>query len=186
MKKKNFLKTKIKISKPELDAAAENVNNKNEKIIIDIIDPTPGLFVDDKLNLNDQFKNNKNISKTYTLPKQLNKSLDDILEENCPPEIFKPKPIEKLPNSPLNIQESDNVFINDIYIDDDDDIIMMIIQDVPMFKPDDDIDFQIFPPPPIDDRDDFKIKADKEDLIIYKSPTLTTVNTISKEQLKTS
>ena len=60
----------------------------------------------------------------------------------------------------------------------------MIIQDVPMFKPDDDIDFQIFSPPPRDDRDDFKIKEDEEDLIIYKLPTLTTVNTISKEQLK--
>ena len=50
--KKNLLKTRIKISKPELDAATENANSKNEKIIIDIIDPTPGLFVDDKLNLN--------------------------------------------------------------------------------------------------------------------------------------
>ena len=29
---------------------------KNEKIITDLINPTPGLFVDDQLNLEDQFK----------------------------------------------------------------------------------------------------------------------------------
>ena len=36
-----------------------------------------------------------------------------------------------------------------------------------MFKPEvnEDIDFQIFPPPSTDDRDDFKIKPDKKDLI---------------------
>ena len=40
----------------DLDAEVENADKKNEKIISDVIDPTSGLFVDDQLNLEDQFK----------------------------------------------------------------------------------------------------------------------------------
>ena len=36
-------------------------NTKNEKIISDVIDPTPGLFVDYQLNLEDQFKYISNV-----------------------------------------------------------------------------------------------------------------------------
>ena len=49
-------------------------------------------------------------------------------------EIFKPKPVEKIPNNPLNTQERNDIFISDIYIDDGD-ISTMIIQEVPMFEP---------------------------------------------------
>ena len=85
----------IAINKPELDAATENANDKNEQITKDIIDPTPGLFVDDNLNFENQTFRNNNSDKTYTLPKQLNKRLDDILKENCPPEIFEPNQQKK-------------------------------------------------------------------------------------------
>ena len=51
--KEDYLKTAIKINKTDLDAAVENVDEKNEKIISDVIDPTPGLFVNDQLNLED-------------------------------------------------------------------------------------------------------------------------------------
>ena len=44
---------------------------KMKKIINDIINPTPGLFVDDTINLNNQFKNNNNIDRTFTLLKTL-------------------------------------------------------------------------------------------------------------------
>ena len=136
-RKKKFFKTTVRIDKPELDAATENANNKNEKIIIDILDPTLGLFVDGKLNLYDQFENPNNIDNTYKLPNQLNKRLDGMLKENRPPEFFEPKPIAKIPNN-VNTQESDNILINDIYINEND-ISAMIIQDVPKFEPD--IDF---------------------------------------------
>ena len=42
------------MSKDELDAANESADQKNKKTIRDIIDPTPGLFIDDKLNPNEQ------------------------------------------------------------------------------------------------------------------------------------
>ena len=36
-------------------------NTKNQKIISDVIDPTPGLFVDYQFNLEDQFKYVSNV-----------------------------------------------------------------------------------------------------------------------------
>ena len=51
--KEDYLKTAITINKTDLDAAIENADGKNEKIISDLINPMPGLFVDDQLNLED-------------------------------------------------------------------------------------------------------------------------------------
>ena len=158
-----------------MDAATESANDKNEQIIRDIIDPTPDLFVDDNLNFENQTFRNNNSDKTYTLPKQFNKRLDDILKENCPPEIFEPKSVKKIPNNSINIQESDDIFIND------DTVVLM-------FEPQID-----FPQTSADTRDDFKINPDKEDAIIFKSPTLIDVKTkksrfapyrITREQIR--
>ena len=53
-----FLKESLLLNKDQLDASNKAADQKNKKIIKDIIDPTPGLFIDDKLNANDQiFKN---------------------------------------------------------------------------------------------------------------------------------
>ena len=57
--KEDYLKTSITINKTDLGAAIENADEKNEKIISDLINPTPGLFVHDQLNLEDQFKYKK-------------------------------------------------------------------------------------------------------------------------------
>ena len=54
------MKTTITINNTDLDAAIENADNKNKKIVSDIIDLTPGLFVDDKLNLENQFEYKSN------------------------------------------------------------------------------------------------------------------------------
>ena len=57
--KEDYLKTSITINKTDLGAAIENADEKNEKIISDLINPIPGLFVDGQLNLEDQFKYKK-------------------------------------------------------------------------------------------------------------------------------
>ena len=67
----------------------------------------------------------------------------------------------------------------------------MINQDVPMFKPEvkEDIDFQIFPPASTDDRDDFKIKPDKKDLIkkiSLKHADITLVHKKMTQMIKTT
>ena len=42
-----FLKTSLTMSKPNLDASIEAAEEKNKKILRDIVDPTPGFAVDD-------------------------------------------------------------------------------------------------------------------------------------------
>ena len=49
--KEEDLKTTITINKTDLDAATKNADNKNKKLVTDIINPMPGVFVDDKINL---------------------------------------------------------------------------------------------------------------------------------------
>ena len=91
--KEEYLKTAITINKTDLDAAIENADkknkNKNKKIVSDIIDPMPGLFVDDKLNLENQFEYKSNdIEKNLNLSNNLRDHLDNILllmKEKQPP-----------------------------------------------------------------------------------------------------
>ena len=58
----DFIKIFLQMSKDELDALNESADQKNKKIRRDIIDPTPGLFIDDKLNPNEQNLQNKQIT----------------------------------------------------------------------------------------------------------------------------
>ena len=45
---KEFIKTSLLMSKAELDAANESADQKKQKIVKGIIDPTPGLIIDDQ------------------------------------------------------------------------------------------------------------------------------------------
>ena len=75
------------------------------------------------------------------------------------------KPTEELPNDPLSGEKShiktEYIYIDDNYLD----------------------NIQFFPKPSTDDRKDFEIKVGGDNLIVYKSPMLTTVN-ISRKNLK--
>ena len=56
-----FIKTSLLISKDELDQTNESTDQKNKKIMKDIIDPSPGLFIDNQLKPNKQnFQNTTN------------------------------------------------------------------------------------------------------------------------------
>ena len=57
------------MSKDELDAANESADQKNKKIR-DITDPMPGLFIDDKLNPNEQNLQNTT-DNVFNLPPQV-------------------------------------------------------------------------------------------------------------------
>ena len=124
--KEDYLKTAITINKTDLDAAIENADGKNEKIISDLINPMPGLFVDDQLNLEDQFKYKSNdIKRSFALTNQIQQRLDKVLEimikNNRPPaEITMQKPIEQIPNTPLNNEKTNDIIkTEDIFIDND-------------------------------------------------------------------
>ena len=167
--KEGYLKTAIKTN---LDAAIGNADKKNETINRDLINPMSGLFVDDQINLEDQFKyKSNNIERSFALTNQIQQRLDNMLEmmikNNWPPaEIIMQKPIEQIPKTPLNNEKTNDIIktediFDNYYIN----------------------DFNYFLPLSTNDRKDFEIKVSGGDLIAYKSPLLTTVN-ISKKQLK--
>ena len=100
------------------------------------------------------------------LSNQLQDRLDNILllmKQNN--RLFNEKSIEQIPNDPLS-NEKTEVKIEDIYIDDN-------YTD----------NFQFFPALSTDDRKDFESKITGSDLIVYKSPLLTT-GKVSRKQLK--
>ena len=101
-------------------------DNENKKMLSDITDPTPGLFVDGKINLENQFEYKSNdIDKSLNLSRDLQDRLDSILllmkEKQPPIEKTKiQKSIELIPNNPsLNYERIDEeIQTEDIYIDD--------------------------------------------------------------------
>ena len=170
--KENFLQTAISINETDLDAAVENAEESNKEVINDMIDPTPGLIVDDTLNLDKQFEYNSNdLERTFDLSNQVQERLDNLLslmKESTRPSIdmwMTEKPTEELPNDPLSSEKSD-VRTEDIYTDQN------YLDNI-----------QLFPKPSTVDRKDFEIKVGGDDLIVYKWPMLTTVN-ISRKNLK--
>ena len=73
-----FLKTSLLLNKDQLDASNEATDQKYKKIIKDIIDPTPGLFIDNKLNANDQiFKNT--LGNVFNFLPQVQQQLNDTV-----------------------------------------------------------------------------------------------------------
>ena len=63
------------MSKIKLDAANESADQKNKKIIRNIIDPTPGLFIDAELNPSEQ--NLQNLAdNVFNLPPQAQQQLN--------------------------------------------------------------------------------------------------------------
>ena len=163
--KENYLQTAITINKTDLDAADKNAEESNKEVINDIIDPTPDLVVVNTLNLDKQFEYNSNdLERTFDLSNQVQERLDKLLslmKENTRPSIdmwMTEKPTEELPNNSLSGEKSD-IKTEDIYIDDN------YLDNI-----------QFFLKPSTDHRKDFEIKVGGEDLIVYKSPKLTTVN----------
>ena len=73
-----FLKTLLLLNKDQLDPSNKAADQKSKKIIKDIIDPTPELFIEDKLNANDQmFKNTTD--NIFNLPPQVQQQLNDTV-----------------------------------------------------------------------------------------------------------
>ena len=71
-----LIKTSLLISKDELDAANESADQRTKHIIKDIIDPTPGLFIDDKLNPNEQNLQNAT-DNVFNFPPQVKQQLNE-------------------------------------------------------------------------------------------------------------
>ena len=74
-----FLKTSLIMSKPKLDASIEAAEEKNKKILQDIVDPTPGFVVDDNFTDADLLNSGIENEAKFTLGNAAQKRLDTIL-----------------------------------------------------------------------------------------------------------
>ena len=88
-----------------------NLLIKKIKIIIrDIIDPTPGLFIYDKLNPNEQNLQNTT-DKIFNLPAQIQQQLNEtVLKKIIKQPIIQATPSEIIPNV---VSKTQNFFIDD-------------------------------------------------------------------------
>ena len=68
------------MNKTDIDTTVDIAEKSNEEVINDIINPTPGLIVDDALNADSQFEQKSNhLEKTFNLSNQLQERLDNVL-----------------------------------------------------------------------------------------------------------
>ena len=66
--KTNYLKIATKLHEIDLQAASEVADSENEKLYHEIIDPTPGLTLDDEIDVDNQFSFRTDSDISYTLP----------------------------------------------------------------------------------------------------------------------
>ena len=167
-KQKQYFETAITLNQTKIDTAIENAEESNKETILEMIDPTPGQVVIDTFNPNDQHLQSLQDDFTYKLPNQIQQKLTNILsevkEKTKKNNTMAPKPTEKIPNDPLSYE---NIETEDLYFEDD------------YFKPTEaKITFTQLSPK---DRKDFEINVGGDELIVFKSPILKTVNISRKE-----
>ena len=75
-KNEEFIKTSLEIRDEEMKAENEIADEKAKKIIKDIVNPVPGLFINDTFNLQEDVSVNKpkNIDNTFRLKTQIQKN----------------------------------------------------------------------------------------------------------------
>ena len=128
------------------------------------------------MNVDSQLDFEKNdLDVTFKLRNSLQERLDDILEPARKKVTYLKFPghaVDEIRNDPLSTEKND-IKTEDFFIDDS--LRKMFNPEEPIF----------FPQPSTDDRKDFEVNVSGNDLIVFKSPTLTTVN-IAKKNFKNS
>ena len=135
----------------------------------------PRLVVDDDISVDTQFSfKNSDLDTSFTLSDTLKTRLDDILEDarkkissvNFPPEAIE----EDIPNDPL--YPLSQIKTEDIYIDDS--LRDLLYPGEPIY----------FPQPSTNNSKDFEINVPKNEMIVFKSLSLTFAG-VEKKELKT-
>ena len=164
--KADYLKTAIKLNTVYRESAAEVADSENEKLFQEIINPTPGLKLDDEIDINKQFSFRNNSDLDYSLPDPLKSRLGDILHnarEKTNSVNFSPKVIEKIPN---NTYPRSEITTEDFCIDDSFPDLQNLLY---------------FPQPSTDNRKDFSINIPENEMILFKSLSLTLARVNKKE-----
>ena len=168
--KKDYLETSLQINAADPDSAAEKAKIENQKLYQEIINPTPGLIVDDKMDIENQFSSKEHLSRDQKFSNAMQIRLNKTLEkskEKINSVYFHSPAIEEIPNNTTYTKE-DSIPVEDIYINES-------LKDLanPIY----------FRQPSTDDRNDFKLDLKNDEMVIFKSPFLETSISIQKEDL---
>ena len=80
--KETFLKTALTINQTDLETATDAAGTDNEELFEEIINPTSGYVIDDKVNVDTQFDfQNSDLDTSFKLSNTLQNKLDDFLEK---------------------------------------------------------------------------------------------------------
>ena len=159
--KEDYLKVAMQINAEDLDAAAERAKIENEKLYQEIVNPNPGLVIDNKIDLDDKLNENNLSNATQ---KHLTKTLEEA-KEKMNASYFSAPIIDITPNDTNSNEKND---IEDIYIDNSPKSLTKTIH---------------FPQPSTNDRKDFELKLKDEQMIIFDSPFLETSISIERKDL---
>ena len=166
--KENFLQMALTINQTDLETATAIANANRETLIEEIVNSSPGLVVDDMVNVDTQL-DIENSDTSFILSNTLRERIADILEKarNKVSSLkFLGEATDENPNNLLSQIKTEDIYIDDSLRD-------MLYPGDPMF----------FPQPSTDDRKDFELNVSGDDLIVFKSPALTVVS-IAKKDLK--
>ena len=172
-RKENFLQTALTINQTDLETATGIADANSEALIEEIVNSTPGLVVDDAVNVDTQldFQNNDT---SFILSNTLHERINDILEKSrnkVSSLIFPGETTDEIPNNslyPLSQIKTEEIYIDDCLRD-------MLYPGDPMF----------FLQPSTDDRKDFELNVSGDDVIVFKSPALTVVSIVKKDLKET-
>ena len=89
----NFIETSLAFREEELKAADEIADEENKNVIKSIVNPTPGLVVDDEINNKDIYFPPNTTDNIYQLAPKVEKELNDIFVDRIIPQ-------EKFDNEP--------------------------------------------------------------------------------------
>ena len=82
----NFVETSLAFREEELKAADEIADEENKNVIKSIVNLTPGLVVDDKINNNDINFPSNTTDNIHQLPPKVEKELNDIFVDGIIPQ----------------------------------------------------------------------------------------------------
>ena len=139
--KENYLKTAMQINAENLNAVAERDKIDNEKLYQEIVNPNPGLVIDNKL---ETITNQKDDNLSRSTQTRLDRILEEARAKINATHIAAPI-LDITPNDTFSYLPTDS--IKDIYIDDS-------------YR--DQIKTISFPPPSTDDRKDFELNLKKK------------------------
>ena len=150
-----FLKTSFTLAKKNLGASIEAAEEENKEIIKDIIDPTPGFIVDEKITDDDIENREYKDESKFRLSNAAKKRFDNILKD-----ITEDINTYKLPNREAQVE-----------------LLKDITEDINTYKlPNREAQVELLN----EKIDDFTVTKEQGQLKIEKSPTFTKVSTSKK------